>query len=126
MSKLPALSVTITRCKDCPLCRPVQFMGNQCSVTRKFVDKWVWDWPGCTAPADCPLRVPVATIPLMDLPPLSAEEERLLRELPELLELAPRLKARPTQNVFPPACPRCLQRPDQCLCPPQSREEPPF
>ena len=30
------------------------------------------------------------------------------------------------RGPFPPACPRCLQRGADCLCPPPSREEPPF
>jgi hypothetical protein len=29
-------------------------------------------------------------------------------------------------NVFPPACPRCTQRPDKCVCPPLFPETPPF
>jgi len=32
--------------------------------------------------------------------------------------------ASPGPRVFPPACPRCTQRRDQCICP--TREEPPF
>ncbi|MGI4736097.1 MAG: hypothetical protein ACRYG7_13050 [Janthinobacterium lividum] len=35
--------------------------------------------------------------------------------------------AAPFQRVFPPACPRCLQRGAECLCPPKPLgEEPPF
>lgn len=33
----------------------------------------------------------------------------------------------PLPTVFPPACPRCTQRRDQCICPPMfPREESPF
>lgn len=50
---------------------------------------------------------------------------RLLTMLPRPAELAGGPAPRP--NVFPPACPRCTQRPDQCVCPPMfPREEPPF
>jgi hypothetical protein len=34
---------------------------------------------------------------------------------------------KPQAQVFPPACPRCTQRRDQCVCPPMfPSEEPPF
>ncbi|MGI4834652.1 MAG: hypothetical protein ACRYFK_14445 [Janthinobacterium lividum] len=47
--------------------------------------------------------------------------------LPGVAELVYRVVAPPPQNVFPPACPRCLQRGAECLCPPMfPREEPPF
>jgi hypothetical protein len=51
--------------------------------------------------------------------------------LPGKLELAYRVVEHPAApmlaNVFPPACPRCLQRGAECLCPPMfPREEPPF
>jgi hypothetical protein len=51
--------------------------------------------------------------------------EPLLPELPALAPVRP--APTPIANVFPPACPRCLQRGAECLCPPMfPREEPPF
>ena len=47
--------------------------------------------------------------------------------LPGKLELAYRVVEPPLPRVFPPACPQCTQRPDQCICPrPPRPEEPPF
>jgi hypothetical protein len=32
----------------------------------------------------------------------------------------------PLANVFPPACPRCTQRPDKCVCPALFPDTTPF
>lgn len=32
----------------------------------------------------------------------------------------------PQVNVFPPACKRCTQRPDRCVCPPLFPDATPF
>lgn len=74
------LAVTITRCKDCPLVRPVLFEGMQCSVTRRFIDERTWAWPGDGAPDDCPLRLPKAQVHLAALPPLTTAEQQALHE----------------------------------------------
>ncbi len=51
-----------------------------------------------------------------------------LPPLPELPVDAPPIrlgqKPAPQVNVFPPACPRCTQRLDQCLCPQMFPNEP--
>lgn len=48
--------------------------------------------------------------------------------LPGKLELLYRVVERPAPlaNVFPPACPRCTQRPDKCVCPPLFPDSTPF
>jgi len=70
-------------------------------------------------------------MPLPELPALPADAPRIrlgcCRKCGEARQQCANTEcpgASPFPRVFPPACTKCLQRPDQCVCP--TREEPPF
>lgn len=73
-------------------------------------------------------------LPLPSLPELPADMPRIrlgcCRKCGEARQQCANTEcpgASPFPRVFPPACPRCTQRRDECLCPPMfPREESPF